>query len=475
MFWYLNLVARVGDLGGGSELLLDGPNVDEASQEVLATGLVISTRGTRTTKGLLADNSTSALAVDVEVTGSVAELLLGEAGSLTVSSENGTSQAVVGGGLDELADIGDGVGSSIVVDVCALGRVVFAANNELEVLVSLGLIDGTRELLERRLVDDGTHEVGVVSRVTDLDSLNLSDKLLLELGPHGLGDVDSRSGTALLTLELEGTTDSLLDSVVNLGRGIDQVEVLSTSLTNDAGVASVSALSNTLADGAVELTEDGGASSVVESSKLLVLEDDLGDVDGVTGDKLDNILGETSLNQDLVDEPVGSNGEITGLPDNDVTEKSRGTRQVTGDGSEVEGADSIDKTLKGTVLDTVPDTRRVVHGLGVVELLGVVNVEAEEVSQLGGGVDLGLPSVLALAEHGSGHDVVSVLGGDEVGGLEEDGSSVVEGEGLPGGLGSQSSVDSSRDISWGGSVVGGDSGGMVGRVLLLGEGGSLDL
>lgn len=115
------------------------------------------------------------------------------------------------------------------------------------------------------------------------------------------------------------------------------------------------------------------------------------------------------------------------------------------------------------------------HGLGVVELLSVVNIEAEEVSQLGGGVDLGLPSVLALAEHGSGHDVVSVLGGDEVGGLEEDGSSVVEGESLPGGLGSQSSVDGSGDISWGGCVVGGDSGGMVGRVLLLGEGGSLDL
>lgn len=191
-----------------------------------------------------------------------------------------------------------GVGSGVDgrVDVVALGRVVLATNNELKVFVSLGLIDGTRELLERRLVDDGTHEVGVVSRVTDLDSLNLCDKLLLELGPHGLGDVDSRSGTALLTLELEGTTDSLLDSVVNLGRGVDQVEVLSASLTNDTGVASVSTLSNALADGAVELTEDGGASSVVESSKLLVLEDDLGDVDRVTGDKLDNILGETSLN-----------------------------------------------------------------------------------------------------------------------------------------------------------------------------------
>jgi hypothetical protein len=52
-----------------------------------------------------------------------------------------------------------------------------------------------------------------------------------------------------------------------------------------------------------------------------------------------------------------------------------------------------------------------------------------------------LPSVLALAEHGSGHDVVAVLGGDQVSSLEEDSSSVGKGEGLPGGLGSQSSVN----------------------------------
>ena len=104
-----------------------------------------------------------------------------------------------------------------------------------------------------------------------------------------------------------------------------------------------------------------------------------------------------------------------------------------------------------------------------------MNVEAKEISQLSSGVDLGLPSVLALAEHSGGHDIVAVLGGDEVGDLEEDGSSVSEGEGLPGRLGSKSSVDCGRNISGGSSVVRGDSGGMVGRVLLLGEGGSLDL
>ena len=114
-------------------------------------------------------------------------------------------------------------------------------------------------------------------------------------------------------------------------------------------------------------------------------------------------------------------------------------------------------------------------GLDAVEVLSVVDVEAEEVSQLSSGIDLSLPSVLALAEHSSGHDVVTVLGGDQVGGLEEDGSSVGEGESLTSRLGSQSSVNGGRDIGSGGSVVRGDGGGMIGRVLLLGESGSLDL
>lgn len=52
-------------------------------------------------------------------------------------------------------------------------------------------------------------------------------------------------------------------------------------------------------------------------------------------------------------------------------------------------------------------------------------------TNLGGGVDLGLPSVLALAEHGGGHELVAVLAGDEVGRLEEDGRPVVPGESLP--------------------------------------------
>ena len=52
----------------------------------------------------------------------------------------------------------------------------------------------------------------------------------------------------------------------------------------------------------------------------------------------------------------------------------------------------------------------------------ILDVVAEEINELGGGIDFGLPHGLALAQHRRGQDVVPVLGADQVGGLEEDGS-----------------------------------------------------
>lgn len=372
-------------------------------------------------------------------------------------------------GREELVGrVGGGIDGR--VNKVALGRVILAANDELEILVVLGLINSARQLLEGSLVDDGAHEVAVLLGRANLELLNLGNKRLLELSPLGLWHIDTRGSAALLALVLKGTTDSLLGGVVDVGRGVNQMEVLSSSLSDHAGVASVSTVGDALADGAVELAEDGGAAGVVKGSKLLVLEDDLGDLNGVTRNELDNVLGEAGLKEDLVDEPVGSNSEITGLPDNDVAEQSRGTRQVTSNGSEVEGAHGVDETLERSVLETVPDTRRVMLGLGVVELLSIVNVEAEEVSQLGGRVDLGLPGVLALAEHGGGHNLIAVLCRDEVGGLEKDGGAVGKGERLPGWLGGESSIDGGRDVSVGGGVVRCDGCGVVSRIDLLGGG-----
>lgn len=503
LFDALSLVARVLNRSGGVELLLDGADVDEAQQQVLASSLVVGTRGTSTTEGLLANNGTSRLAVDVKVTSGVAELLLSEADRLAVGSEHGTSQAVLGRGIDELAGLGEGVGGGVVVDVggqdgaeelvgqvrvvgvgglvdcgvdeVALGGIVGAADDKLEVLVVLGGVNGARELLEGRLVDHGAHEVGVLPGNALLDGLGVVDELLLELGPDRLGHVQARGGTALLALVLESTTDGLDSGVVEVGRLVDQVEVLAASLTNDARVGLVAALSNTLTNGSVQLAEDLSATGVVEGSELLVGEDGLGDLDGVTGDELDDVLGQTGLEEDLVHEVGRGDTVVTGLPQDDVTQQSRGTSQVTTDGGEVKGADGVDETLESAVLGTVPDTGGVVDGLTGVQGLGVVDTKAEEVCKLGSGVNLGLPGVLALAQHGGGHDLIAVLVGDEVGSLEEDSSAVGKGESLPGGLGSEGSLDGLVDVFVCGSMVVCHGGGVIGGVELLGDGRGTDL
>lgn len=499
----LYLVARVRNLCSGIELFLQRADVDEPGQQVGAAGLVVCAGGTGTTKGLLADNGAGALAVDVEVAGGVAKLVLCKADGLAVTGEDGARQAVLGRRVDQFAGLAEGIGGGIVVDVrgqdgaeelgrqelvggvgglvdggvheIALGRVVLAAGDELNLPVRLGLVNGARELLEGGGVDDGTAEVGVVPRLSDRNLLDLGHELLLELGPDGLGDVEAGGGAALLALELKGAADGVLDGIVQVGRWVDQVEVLAASLANDSGVGSVAALGNTLANGTIKLAEDGRASGVVKSSELLVSEDGPGDLFGVTRDELNDVLGQTGLEQDLVDEPVGGNGEVTGLPNHDVAHEGGGTRQVAGNGREVEGAHGVDETLEGAVLETVPQAGRIVFGLLREELLGVVDVEAEEVSQLGGGINLGLPGVLALTENGSGHDLVPVLVGDEIGSFEEDGGTIGERESLPRGLGRQGSINGLVDIGGSGSVVVGDLAGVVRRVELVGEGGGLDL
>ena len=96
-----------------------------------------------------------------------------------------------------------------------------------------------------------------------------------------------------------------------------------------------------------------------------------------------------------------------------------------------------------------------------VHVLNVLDTEAEEVGQLSSGIDFGLPGVLALAEHGSGHELVAVLAGDKVGGLQEDSGAVGPRHLLPLGLGSESVVNGTGDNLGGSSVVGAEVVGVV--------------
>lgn len=114
---------------------------------------------------------------------------------------------------------------------------------------------------------------------------------------------------------------------------------------------------------------------------------------------------------------------------------------VAKDQDPLERSDGKDETLERAVLDAVPGAGRVLTRLLRVELLDLRGTKAEEVDELrrrtrngsvsvgkivsgrstylGSGVNLGLPDVLALAEHGRSADLSAVLGRDQVGSLKK--------------------------------------------------------
>jgi hypothetical protein len=75
------------------------------------------------------------------------------------------------------------------------------------------------------------------------------------------------------------------------------------------------------------------------------------------------------------------------------------------------------------------------------DLAGEVHVEAPEVDQLARRVDLRLVGRLALPEHRRGVQRLPPRPGEQVGGLEEDGRAVVEGELRPAGCGFLGTAD----------------------------------
>ena len=113
------------------------------------------------------------------------------------------------------------------------------------------------------------------------------------------------------------------------------------------------------------------------------------------------------------------------LPDHGVAHQRRRGRQVAGDRGEVERGDRVDEALERAVLDPVPDAGGGDRLIGQ-DLPGERDVEAPEVDQLAGRVDLGLVRGLGLAEHGGRGEPLAPRTGQQVGGAEEDRGALVE-------------------------------------------------
>ena len=89
------------------------------------------------------------------------------------------------------------------------------------------------------------------------------------------------------------------------------------------------------------------------------------------------------------------------------------------------GRHGEDETVQRALLQHVPHAGRAV-GLLAHDLLGVVGIEAPEIDQFAGAVDLGLEGVLALAQHGGGVQHLAIAAGQQLGGLQQDGGAVLE-------------------------------------------------
>lgn len=102
-----------------------------------------------------------------------------------------------------------------------------------------------------------------------------------------------------------------------------------------------------------------------------------------------------------------------------------------------------------------------------VQILRILDIEAKEITELGCGVDFGLPCVFPLPEHCCCHYLITVFSTDQVGSFEEDGGSVGEGEGFPCWLGHESGVNGSRDVGGAGVGVFGNDVFVVGGICLI--------
>lgn len=110
-------IAGVFNLVGRNEFLLDRAQADEPREQVPAAGLIVGSACAGTAEGLLADNCTGALAVDVEVTRCVAESILRNVNGLAVLREDGAGETVLAGLVDLLADLGKVSLCGVVVGV----------------------------------------------------------------------------------------------------------------------------------------------------------------------------------------------------------------------------------------------------------------------------------------------------------------------------------------------------------------------
>jgi hypothetical protein len=118
------------------------------------------------------------------------------------------------------------------------------------------------------------------------------------------------------------------------------------------------------------------------------------------------------------------------------------------------GVTAKTKPSSGAVLDVVPVSGHAL-GLLLVDEALIVGIEAEEVDQLAGRVDLSLEDGLRLVEHGGGVERVAPRSGQQLGGLQEHRGAVLPRHFRPLAPRGGGGLDGHVDLFLAGLVIGG--------------------
>ena len=144
-------------------------------------------------------------------------------------------------------------------------------------------------------------------RWANLDLGNFLQKLLLEATlPNALGHIQPRKRRALLSLVLKRAPNTLQHGVPHFRALMDDMEVLSACLTNDAGVPFV--LVKVHRDVLPELLEHEGGAGEVQSSEGGMVYGLCNDLRWWAGHELDHTRWDACFSEDLIDEVVGVGG-----------------------------------------------------------------------------------------------------------------------------------------------------------------------
>ena len=301
------------------------------------------------------------------------------------------------------------------------------------------MLDVPGDLVEGLLVDHRVDEVGEVLWVAHGEAVHVRDQFLLHLRPQVVRYIGPAGGAALLSLELEGPPAQGGGHLQGVGAVMRDHEVLAAGLAHDAGIAAVHR--QVVGDGLPQLAEHARAAGEVEAGELRMAEDHVACRAPRHMHQVDDPVRQAGLMEEFHDHLGAVHLALRRFPHGHVAHQGGRAGQVAGDAGEVEGREREHEAFQRPVLDPVPGGLRTVHGLVAVDLRHVLHVEAQEVRELAGRVDLRLENVLALGQHGGRVHPRPVRSAEQVGRLQEDRRTVLPGHGLPGRLRRQRGIN----------------------------------